>query len=233
MINNKKILAVIPARGGSKGIKLKNLKKINKKSLVSIAANFVNKCSFFDCGVVSTDNDRIKKEAKKNNLTVINRPKRLSGDEISDTQVLIHAVIEIEKSIRSKFDIIVMLHPTSPLREERDVKNCIKKLIKNKLNSVWTISETDSKFHPEKQLILNQNYLDFFSKKGKKIFYRQQLSKVYHRNSVAYVVNRNFLIKNKKLIGRKTKGYIINSEQISIDTYEDLAKARELYKYLI
>ena len=68
MINNKKILAVIPARGGSKGIKFKNLKKINKKSLVSIAANFVNKCNFFDCGVVSTDNNRIKIEAKKNNF---------------------------------------------------------------------------------------------------------------------------------------------------------------------
>lgn len=231
MINNKKILAVIPARGGSKGIKFKNLKKINKKSLVSIAANFVNKCNFFDCGVVSTDNNRIKIEAKKNNLTVIDRPKRLSGDKISDTKVLIHAVIEIEKSLRSKFDIIVMLHPTSPLREKRDVKNCIKKLIKNKLNSVWTISETDNKYHPEKQLILNKDYLDFYSNKGKKILYRQQLSKVYHRNSVAYVVNRNYLIKNNKLIGKKTKGYIINSEQISIDTHEDLNKARKLYKY--
>ena len=230
MISNKKILAVIPARGGSKGIKLKNLKKINKKSLVSIASNFVNKCSFFDYGVVSTDNEKIKKEAKKNNIFIINRPRRLSGDKISDTKVLIHAVIEIEKFLRSKFDIIVMLHPTSPLRKQKDVKNCIKKLIKNKLNSMWTISETDSKYHPDKQLILRNNNLDFFSKKGKKIIYRQQLSKVYHRNSVAYVVNRDYLIKNKVLIGKKTSGYIINTEQVSIDTNKDLLKARQLYK---
>ena len=230
MINNKKILAVIPARGGSKGIKLKNLKKINNKSLVSIAANFVKKCSFFDCSVISTDNDIIKKEAKKNKLTIIDRPKKLSGDKISDTSVLIHAVKKIERVLNSKFDVVVMLHPTSPLREKKDIKICVKRLIKKKLMSIWTISETDSKYHPHKQLILNKNKLSYFSNKGNKVVYRQQLNKIYHRNSAAYVINRNFLLKQKKLIGIKTEGHVIRKQQISIDNYEDLIKARKLFK---
>ena len=230
MIDNKKILAVIPARGGSKGIKLKNLKKIKNKSLVSIAANFVKRCSFFDCGVISTDNDKIKKEAKKNKLRIVDRPKKLSGDKISDTSVLIHAVKKIERILNSKFDIIVMLHPTSPLRFKKDIKMCIKKLIKRKLMSVWTISETDSKYHPHKQLILNKNKLSYFSKEGSKVIYRQQLNKIYHRNSAAYVVNRNFLINKKKLIGIKTEGHVIRKQQISIDNNEDLIKVRKLFK---
>ena len=230
MLNNKKILAVIPARGGSKGIKLKNLKKIRNKSLISIVAFFIKKCFFFDYSVLSTDHNKIKKEAKKNNLKVIDRPKKLSGDRVSDTNVLIHAVKETEKNLNNKFDIIVMLHPTSPLRNIKDIKGSIKKLIVGKLDSVWTISKTDSKYHPDKQLILKRGRLSYFSKKGAKIINRQQLGQVYYRNSAAYVLDRNFLIKKKKLIGNKSSGYIVKNKQISIDTIKDLKLANLLYK---
>jgi len=227
MIYGKKILAVVPARGGSKGIKLKNLKKIKKISLVGIVGKFIDKCKFFDNAVISTDNSIIAKEGVKYNLSVVERPFSLSGDRVSDTKVFIHATLKAEKLFNTKFDIAVMLHPTSPLRKINDVKTSINKLIKFNCDSVWTISSTDSKFHPYKQLNLKNKKISYFHKVGDKIVYRQQLSKIYHRNSVAYVVNRNFLIKKKKIISNKTYGHITKSKQLSIDTLDDLKIAEK------
>ena len=197
MINKKTIIAIVPARGGSKGIKLKNLRKINGKSLIEITAKLIKKCNFIDYSAISTDHPKIATEGKKFGLNVINRPKNLSGDKISDTEVLLHGVLESEKIKNIKFDIIVMLHPTSPLRKIDDIKKSIKLLESKEYDSVWTISETDTKFHPDKQLFIKDNKIKYFTKKGKKIIYRQQLSKVYHRNSNAYIVNTNFF-KNKQ-----------------------------------
>ena len=229
MLNKKKILAVIPARGGSKGIKLKNLKKIKKKSLIKIVGKFIKKCNFIDYSVLSTDNKKIAIEGKKFDLNIINRPKNLSGDKVPDTKVLLQALIHTEKTLKKNFDIIVMLHPTSPLRKVDDLRNSIRLLISKKYDSVWTVSQTDTKFHPDKQLLITNNKIRYFTKKGAKIFYRQQLSKVYHRNSNAYIVKRNFLKNNKSLMSKKTGAYKIKSKQISIDTLEDIKIAE---KYL-
>jgi len=229
MINKKKILAIVPARGGSKGIKLKNLKKINGQSLIEITAKFILKCNFIDCAVLSTDHSKIALEGKRFGLDIIDRPKKLSGDKISDTKVLLHALNKLEKKKDIKFDIIVMLHPTSPLRSVNDIKKSIKLLISKKYDSVWTVSETDTKLHPDKQLVIDNNKVKYFTKKGKKIFYRQQLSKVYHRNSNAYVVNKDFFITKKTLMSNNTGAHIIKSKQISIDTLEDLESVK---KYL-
>ena len=230
MINGKKIIAVIPARGGSKGIKLKNLKKINGKSLIRITAEFVHKCKFFDYATLSTDHNKISKEARKYKIDIVKRPKKLSGDKISDTKVLLHAVEEIEKFTKLNFDIVVMLHPTSPLRKINDVRNCIKMLIKKKYDSVWTISKTDSKFHPDKQLQLKKNKIKYYSKKGPNIFYRQQLDQVYYRNSNAYVIRKNFLKKKKTLFSKNTGSVIVKSKQISIDNLEDINFVKSLLK---
>ena len=229
MLNKKKILAVIPARGGSKGIKLKNLKKIKNKSLIEIVGKFIKKCNFIDYSVLSTDNKKIAIEGKKFDLNIINRPKNLSGDKVPDTKVLLQALIHTEKVLKKNFDIVVMLHPTSPLRKVDDLKKSIRLLISKKYDSVWTVSQTDTKFHPDKQLLITNNKIRYFTKKGVKIFYRQQLSKVYHRNSNAYVIKRNFLKRNKSLMSKRTGAYEIKSKQISIDTLEDIKIAE---KYL-
>ena len=129
-----------------------------------------------------------------------------------------------------QFDIVIMLHPTSPLRKINDIKKSINLLITKNYDSVWTVSETDTKFHPDKQLIIKGNKIKYFTKRGKKIIYRQQLSKVYHRNSNAYIVNTNFFKKKKTLISKNTGAYLIKSEQISIDTLEDLNLAKKYIK---
>ena len=229
MIKKNKIIAIVPARGGSKGIKLKNLKKIKGKSLVEITARFIKKCKFIDFAAISTDHKKIANEGKKFGLNIVDRPKKLSGDRISDTHVLFHALKIVEKKINEKFDIIIMLHPTSPLRRVDDIKNSISLLISKKYDSVWSVSETDTKFHPDKQLEIKNHKIKYFTKNGKKIIYRQQLSKVYHRNSNVYVVRRNLLLNKKTLLSNNSGAQVIKGKQISIDTIEDLQTAEKYF----
>jgi len=231
MINNNRILAIVPARGGSKGIKLKNLKKIKGKTLVTITGELASKIKFIDKLVVSTDHRKIAKYAINSGLKFYSfRPKKLSGDRISDTKVLLHTLKETEKREKTKYDVIVMLHPTSPLRKAEDVIGAIKLLIKKNFDSVWTVSKSDLKYHPLKQLLIKKNKLDYYSNKGNFIISRQQLNDVYHRNGVAYVIRAKFLKKNKKILGNNSGAYLVKKEQISIDTIKDLKRANKLYR---
>ena len=229
MYKNKTILAIVPARGNSKGIKNKNLKKIKGLSLVEHAGNVLKKISWIDYSIISSDSDKIIKAAKKSSLECIfKRPKKISGDRISDHSVMIHALKAVEKLKKDKIDIILLVQPTSPLRKVIDIKNVIKKIVDEKLESVWTISKTDLKFHPLKQLTLKKNILSHYNKKGKGIIARQQLNNTYYRNGVAYAVTRELVLKNKNLISKKSSGYLINTPQISIDTVGDLKLASQL-----
>ena len=116
MYKNKRVLAVVPARGGSKGVKLKNLKKINNISLIGHVSNVLNNLPIIDNKIVSTDHKDIIKESLKYNIDVpFIRPKKISRDKIGDIEVLFHALNASEKHYKTKFDYIVMLQPTSPL----------------------------------------------------------------------------------------------------------------------
>jgi len=229
MYKNKTILAIVPARGNSKGIKNKNLRKIKGLSLVEHAGHILKKVSWIDYSIISSDSDKIIKAAKKSNLECIfKRPKNISGDRISDHSVLIHALRAAEKLKKNKIDIILLVQPTSPLRKVIHIKNVIKKIVDEKLDSVWTVSKADLKFHPLKQLILKKNILSHYNKKGIRIIARQQLNNTYYRNGVVYAVTRELILKNKNLISNKSSGYLINTPQISIDTVKDLKLASQL-----
>ena len=231
MYRGKKILAVVPARGGSKGIKLKNLRTINSISLVGMVGKCVKELKMIDKVILSTDHKLIADEGRRNGIEVpFMRPKELSGDFISDWQVLDHALSIMEEIESTIFDIIIMLQPTSPLRKPYHINRAIEHLIENDFDSVWTISKTDSKYHPHKQLVLNENEFNYYEENGKNIIARQQLSDVYHRNGICYVFTRN-CIKSQKQIKGAISGYlIINEPSISIDTEEDLLKVKNLLK---
>tara|TARA_B100000787_G_C16188349_1_gene295965 strand:+ start:225 stop:929 length:705 start_codon:yes stop_codon:yes gene_type:complete len=231
MYKNFRILAVVLARGGSKGIKLKNLKKIKNKTLVGHVGNFCEKIKIIDQAVISTDHIKIGNEGKKNGLDFFFiRPKNLSKDIVSDDDVILHSLKKSEKYFKCKFDVIVSLPPTSPLRKKNTVIKAIKLLIDKKFDNVWSISKTDSKFHPLKQLKLDHDKLKFYNKNGVKIISRQQLNQVYFRNGSVYVINRNSFLRDKKIFNDNT-GYVIDkSSQISIDTLEDIKLVKNYLK---
>jgi CMP-N-acetylneuraminic acid synthetase len=234
MYKGKKILAVVPARGGSKGIKLKNLRKIAGKSLVAWTGYVLDRTSLVDRKVVSTDHKEIAQEALDNNIEApFFRPEHLSGDFISDLEVLTHALIESEKIFQERFDVVIMLQPTSPARTPEQIEEVLKKLIDEDLDAVWTVSATDVKFHPLKQLSIDEHGLmDFFLEEGKSIIARQQLKPVYHRNGLCYAFTRDCLLNQKRIKGNRTGAVVIEGKIPNIDTLEDLELAEHVMQKL-
>ena len=230
MIKGLKILSVIPARGGSKGVPLKNLREIRGISIVEIAAKVSSSVDIIDKTIVSSDHEGIIKAAIKGGAEApFIRPLELSGDRISDLEVLTHSLLQVEKDDGVNYDIVVMLQPTSPLRIKQQVIDTIEILVNNKFDSVWTVSETDSKFHPLKQLQVTNNTLKYYDEKGSDIIARQQLNKVYHRNGIAYAISRDCLVNQKSIKGRNTGFLICEGIAISVDTEDDLTKVSSLF----
>jgi CMP-N,N'-diacetyllegionaminic acid synthase len=231
MYNNKKLLVVVPARGGSKGVKLKNIRPLNGIPLVGLVGKVTIELSYIDRAIVSTDHPEIAKTAMEYGLDVpFIRPENLSGDLVPDLDVLTHALLAMEELDNVKYDIIIMLQPTSPSRKPYHVRETIEKLINGNYDAVWTISETDSKGHPLKQLTFNDNKLDYYDQKGSQIIARQQLTPVYHKNGVAYAITRECLIDKKSIKGDRTSAVIIKEMVVNIDTEFDFKLAEFLMK---
>jgi CMP-N,N'-diacetyllegionaminic acid synthase len=231
VINGKSVLAVVPARGGSKGLPGKNLRRVGGKSLVAWAGEVAAQVSAIDRRVVSTDSEEIAQEARAADLDVpFMRPLHLSGCQVADWPVLTHALAATEQIDRKVYDIIVMLQPTSPLRTAADVFRTIRMLEDGRWDAVWTVSQTDSKAHPLKQLTVQDGALDYWEQRGSQIVARQQLEPVYHRNGVAYAITRNCLVAQGTIKGARTGAYIVPGEHVSIDTEWDLELVELLMK---
>jgi CMP-N-acetylneuraminic acid synthetase len=226
MIDNKSILVVVPARGGSKGVKLKNLRPLSGVPLVALVGKVVGQLTYVDRAVVSTDHAEIAQAAKDSGLEApFMRPAELSGDRIADWDVLNHALLSCEKLDKRQYDIILMLQPTSPFRQPQHVTSTVEKLIAGGYDAVWTVSQTDSKAHPLKQLIVREDKLDYYDPAGADIIARQQLKPTYHRNGVAYAISRECLIDKKSIKGDRASFVIIDDVLVNIDTEFDFKLA--------
>jgi len=225
VIGDKRILAVCPARGGSKGIPLKNLKPFLGVPLVARVGHLVREIPMIDRVVVSTDHPEIARAAEESGMAApFERPRDLSGDRVSDLEVLTHALHEMERIDGVRYDIVVMLQPTSPLRRPQHVIDTIEMLVDGSWDAVWTVSETDSKEHPLKQLTVDRDsgQMDYYDPRGGEIVARQQLDRVYHRNGVAYAITRRCLLEQHSIKGERAGALVVEGHMVSIDTLWDL-----------
>lgn len=228
MLKNKKILIIIPARGGSKGIKLKNLKKINGKTLIQITIEFAKSLNFVDHIVVNSDHKKILETGRKMKVNSMIRPNRLSGDFISDYQIIENTIYNLKKSINKNFDILIYLQPTSPFRKKSQITKSLNELIDNNLNSIWSVSKVEKKFHPKKIITCTKkNYFKLFDKSGEKVVARQQLDNTYIRNGLFYIFKIKKLIEKKSIYLNKSKISITNYHVINIDNHIDLKNAKK------
>jgi CMP-N,N'-diacetyllegionaminic acid synthase len=226
MIDGKKVLAVVPARGGSKGVPMKNIRPVLGVPLVARVGHLVRRIPAIDRAVVSTDHQEIARISREAGLDVpFMRPLELSGDRVADWDVLVHALQEVERLDGVTYGIVVMLQPTSPLRTPEHVVATIDKLVLENWDSVWTVSETDSKSHPLKQLRLCDDRIEYYDARGADIVARQQLDKLYHRNGAAYAMTRECLLQQKTIKGKRTGALVIAEPIISIDTLWDFRLA--------
>ena len=219
---DRTILAVVPARGGSKGIARKNLLKLGGLSLVARAGLVVESLPWIDHAIVSTDDHDIQKEGIRSGLDApFLRPKELSGDYAAVIDVWQHALIESEKKFATIFDVSILLEPTSPFRTPKQVESTVSKLIRGEYDSVLTVSPTDSKQHPLKQLVINEDKIKHYDQLGKTITARQQLENVYHRNGAAYAITRQCLLGYGSITTNKSSFIVISEPIVNIDTKWD------------
>lgn len=227
MYKGRRILAVVPARGGSKGIPLKNLRRVGGRTLVGLVGTVVQQVTCIDRAIVSTDHNDIAEEAEANGISApFRRPAELSGDRVGDVEVLQDALRKIEEIDNLVYEIVVMLQPTSPLRKAKHIKEAIRLLVDRGDDAVWSVTETDLKAHPLKQLVVDsEGRLGYYDPKGSQIIARQQLSPVYHRNGVVYAVTRNCLLEKGTLLAEKASALVIKEPVVNVDTEEDLIVA--------
>tara|TARA_B100001989_G_C24539881_1_gene466902 strand:+ start:1354 stop:2058 length:705 start_codon:yes stop_codon:yes gene_type:complete len=227
MYKNKKILAVTLARGGSKGVKLKNIKKINGKPLIWYTIKEAQKSKYIDNYIVSTDHLRIKNVAISYGVDVpFLRPKNISNDKSSSVDALQHAVKNAEKYYGINYDYIVELMCTNPFKTYKDIDKSIKYLINSKSDAVIAMKKVED-YHPRRlKKIINGKIHDFMPEITESR--RQDLTpKAYIRNGAIYALQRNFLLKkNKRYGGNNTRPIELNfKNNINIDNKLDFQMA--------
>jgi CMP-N,N'-diacetyllegionaminic acid synthase len=230
MISGKRVLAVVPARGGSKGIPLKNLRELRGVSLVARAGMTAGRVAYIDRAVVSTDHEAIAAAAESSGLAApFRRPPELSGDRIADWDVLHHALGVMEAQDGAVYDIVVMLQPTSPGRRPAHIEETLQLLVRGGFDAVWTVSETDSKEHPLKQLTVGADAsLSYYDERAAGVIARQQLNPVFHRNGIAYAITRECILDQGTIKGLRTGAVVVDGPLPNIDTEVDLEWAEFL-----
>mgnify|MGYP001299510938 FL=1 len=225
------VLCTICARGGSKGVKNKNIKNINGKPLISYSINQAKKSKIFNEIVVSTDSKLISKISKNFKAeSWFLRPKNLSNDKSEKIHSIRHALITSEKYFNKKYDYIVDLDASSPLRSIEDIKKSFKKFINTNSSNLVTLCE--SRKNPYFNMIeIKKNVLKKVKKLNKKVVRRQDAPKVYEMNASIYIWSRKTLLSDMKIINNRTSYYIMPyNRSIDIDNIDDFNYVNYLMK---
>jgi CMP-N,N'-diacetyllegionaminic acid synthase len=224
------IVGLIPARGGSKGVKRKNIRLLCGRPLLQYSLEVAKQSKLLTHIYCSTEDDEIKETCSNLNLALIHRPDSLSKDDTPSFDVIKHTVITLE-SKGIKPDYVVLLQPTYPFRSVEDIDIPIDIAINNCAESVVSISPVPKHFHPNWQLkISKEGDLGFFigekNNLSKIVVRRQDLEETFFRNGSVYVISYDTIMKKNSIYGDKTLPYIMRSEtQINIDTEDDFQAA--------
>lgn len=216
-------LAVIPARGGSKGVPGKNIRMVGGKPLIAWTIDVAHKCSSISQVICTTDDAEIAETARQYGCDVpFLRPPELSGDTASSIDVVLHAL----SRVASSFERVVLLQPTSPLRECVDVEECIRLQSLDNRRPVVSVTEVD--LHPA--------YTFFRAPDGRldavlpEVIYhhprRQDLKAAFRLNGAVYVASPDFLRINPTFLTPDTVGYVMPKDRsLEIDTISELDEA--------
>lgn len=222
------ILGVIPARIGSKEIKYKNLKEINKLSLLKRTIISSKKSKLINKLILSTESKKIIHHVKDINIEIpFIRSKKLATDKAKTFDVIRDALIKCENIYKTNFDIIVILQPTTPFRKSNTIDKCIKELIKRKADACISIVKTS--YPPQWSIVLDKNKkLKKLSSKYGKVTRRQDFPLTFYPSGAVYILTRKTLLKQKTILPNKnTIGVEVNEvESINIDNQFQLEYAK-------
>lgn len=233
MYKNKTFLAVIPARAGSKGLVGKNVKKLINKPLIAWSIESALQSDYLDEIMVTTDSQEIADIAKNFGVNApFLRPEHLSTDTSTTVDAIIHT-INFYKNNNHEFDYIVLLEPTSPLREDDDIDNMIKKIVDNcsEFDSIVSIGEVHE--HPSAmKKIIGKDNLQPYYENLKLTSRRQDNDKAYFPYGVAYIVKTKTFLEEKTFYSKRNTFFEIKRYQCyEIDDIYDFLAIENIIKY--
>lgn len=225
MLHKKRIFAIIPARGGSKGLPKKNILEASGKPLIAWTISEAQKSKYIDRLILSSDDSEIIEIAKKWGCEVpFVRPKRLATDEATTIAAVFHAM----KSLSQEYDYVVLLQPTSPLRKVADIDQCIEFCNTQNAPACVSVTEADKNPYWMFQIHEDKHMTPAIDSSGLKLR-RQNLPIFYTLNGAVYVAKWDWLLKEKTFLTKDTIAYIMEKESsLDIDTKLDF----DFFKFL-
>lgn len=220
------IVAIIPARLGSKGIPKKNIKLLGGKPLIEYTYQIAKKSKIFDRIILTTESKKITKTAKKIGMEVpFIRPKELALDETPMIDVIKHSINNLTIN-KKKPKYYCILQPTSPFRDINELKKAYAYFTKNKCDSVVSVEEVPEHYSPFFTMKIKKNKLEHYLPKGLNISRRQDVDQAYIRSGCFYFAKTSILIKNNSIYGKVSRPWIVdNKNLVNLDTKEDWQRA--------
>lgn len=215
MFNNNKILVVIPARGGSKGIPRKNIRLLDNKPLISYSINIAKSSAYVDDVVVTTDDSEIALLSEKFGASIIRRSKDLARDEIPLDPVVYDAMIQKEKQAFDEYDLVITLQPTSPLLKTSTLDMAIEKFEDFGIDSV--LSVVDDRHLSWRYNEDNQRYFPNYVERKN----RQYLPKNFRETGAILATRRHCMHEDSRLGVNVDLIEVSREESVDIDNYED------------
>lgn len=191
----QKIISIIPARGGSKGIPRKNVKLLNNKPLIAYSIEQSLHSKLINKTYVSTEDNEIKRISKEYGAEVIDRPQELAGDIVSTEAVILH----VAEYLKNDFNYMVLLQPTSPIRYPRQIDKAIELIIKEKGDSLLSVYKNEYSLWNNNGSPINYDY--------KNRLRRQDRDWEFVENGSIYITKKEILINEKNRLGGKILMY--------------------------
>ena len=224
MIEGKKVIGIIPARGGSKSVPKKNIRPLSGTPLIGWTIKEANKSKYIDKLILSSDDLEIISVAKKYGLEVpFLRPSGLAEDNTTQMEVILHALEQCPR-----FDIVVALQPTSPMRNVEDIDGVIRKMIDSDAPACVSVTLPDKSPYWMFEIDQSERLSPLFPDKPIATN-RQELPIVYALNGAVYVADVKWLLESRSFICPKTLGYVMpRLRSIDIDDEDDFFFAEKL-----
>lgn len=221
--NILRVLAIIPARGGSKGVKDKNIRLVADQPLISYAIQVAQESKTLTDTIVSTDSERIAEVARNCGAEVLQRPAHLAEDSTSIVPVIQHILEQQASKGNAPYDLIVLLQPTSPIRTGEDIDSVIQMLEEDQqTDGVISVVPMDD-IHPARMYTLGpKQHMQPFIDQGETL-QRQELEVVYYRNGCIYAVRTKVFLAEESLMVKNKKAYVMPLEWLAnVDDERDL-----------
>lgn len=231
LICDKKVLALIPARSGSKGLPGKNIRILHQKPLIAWSIEAAKNSFYIDDLLVSTDSQKIADIAIKYGAEApFLRPSELASDNASSIDVILHAVDWLAAQNRC-YEIVVLLEPTSPLREPEDINRCLEMMQENRVSSVVSVSQVEN-MHPMFLFHMGEEKkLHPYSQKQPNSVRRQDIKPLFFLDGSVYCSEIDALKARKGFYHEDTSGYVVPKwKSLEIDDEDDFVMVEALMK---